>query len=126
MLGQRGGRARQNAARCMEVLGKMDATIFFDAQTHALDFPGANAFSKYDQWQLWDGPRGDHSMASARQSHVERVVAAQRTLGVPAPAPTVRLDSPGGVNGRIAVDYARRTLLQDRHAWLPIAGPSSL
>lgn len=125
MPGQRGGRARQDAARCVEVLGQMGATLFFDAQTHALDFPGANAFSKYDQWQLWNGPRGDHSLASSRQSHVERVLAAQQALGVPGLSPTVRLDSPGGVRGHIAQDYARRTLLKDRNAWLTIAGASS-
>jgi hypothetical protein len=123
--GQRGGRAQQEAARCVDELGRLGATIFFDSQTYAVDFPGTNAFSKYDQWQLWDGPRGGHSLASSRQSHVDRVVAAQQGLGVPSLAPTVRLDSPGGANARIAQDYARRTLLKDRNAWLTIAGATS-
>jgi hypothetical protein len=102
------------------------AHVLFDPLTHVVDYPGANAFATYDDWQLWAGPRGDLSTVALRQGHVDRVVGAQQGLGLQLLAPTVRLEQPIGARANTALDLARRTLDHDPGAWLTIAGAPGL
>src|SRR3989442_1538065 len=54
---RKGGRSQEDILRCVKEIGDTNGHILLDAQTHAVDFPGANSFDRYDVWSLWDGER---------------------------------------------------------------------
>lgn len=97
-------------------------TAFFDATTHGATLPGANNWTSYNTWKLWDGARGDLSSAALVDEHVGLVFEAQDDLRTAHLVPTVALDNPSGSDSQIALSLAETGAASDPQAWQTLAG----
>ncbi len=113
---------RRSGAEMVAGVQKIGGAAFFDAATHALQFPRCGDFRYYDSYRLWGGTRGDLSSPRRLEDHVDRVSETQDSLGVPRLAPTVLLRSPSGPDAATAVAMADIAKTRDAGTWLTIAG----
>lgn len=95
---------------------------FFDATTHGVLLPGADNFTSYNTWDLWEGSRGDLSTTDFQLAHISRVFARQDLLSVPHLVPTVALDSPLGADADTALSLGDLGRASDPAAWQSLAG----
>jgi len=116
---------KQSAQETVDRLKAEGAEVWFDPETHALQMPAVGDFRYYDDWPLWDGPRGQLTSHAEMRGHVERVFGEQDGLGVPHLAPTVLLHSAQSPASRQALDLARVAVEVDSACRLAIAGDSA-
>jgi hypothetical protein len=120
---QHGGPGKKPSARArtQELLGN-GVRVWFDPMSHALQMGGVGDFRYYDEYDLWDGPRGDLTTKAFRQEHVRKVFAVQDTLGLQHLAPTILLHTGLSDTSNRALDLATEAVARDPTCWLSIAG----
>lgn len=113
---------RRGADDVAQGLHSEGAEVWFDATTHALQMAGVGDFRYYDEYELWDGVRGDLSTALLREEHVRRVFTVQDELDAPHLGPTVLLHHGESATSQQALELAQAAVDQDPACWLSIAG----
>ena len=116
---------KQSARETVDRLQADGAEVWLDPETHALQMPTVGDFRYYDDWPLWDGPRGQLTTHAEMRGHVERVFEEQDLLGVPHLAPTMLLHSAQSPASRQALDLARVAIEVDPGCRLAIAGDAA-
>jgi hypothetical protein len=109
----------------IEELLEMGIETWFDPTTHSLQMSGVGDFRYYQEYDLWDGPRGDLSNTGFQQGHVGKVFAVQDALKVKHLAPTVLLHTGLDINSSSALDLAREAMRRDAKCWLSVSGTAS-
>jgi hypothetical protein len=119
---QRGAGKKRGAREAATLVRSEGSRVWFDPTTHALQMGGVGDFRYYDEYNLWDGPRGDLSSSALRDGHVRRVFATQDELGSARLAPTILLHHGLSNSSEIALDMSRIATGQGGEVWVSIAG----
>lgn len=112
---------RPAASECVSQLTALGAEVLLDPTTHALHST-SNQFDVYDRWDLWPRNIRQVSTQANAQDHVQRCLAHQRALGVPALVPTPALSTPTSNMSRLAIEMMQTGLGLDGSAIVSIAG----
>lgn len=115
------GRKPSAATRIAE-LHAAGVDVAFDPMTHVLQMSGVGDLRYYEEYDLWDGPRGDLSDQALIEGHVDKVFRLQDSFGVVRCAPTILLHSGLEMASTVALDVAREAIRRDPNTVLTIAG----
>jgi hypothetical protein len=85
---------------------------------------GVGDFRYYNEYDLWDGHRGDLESTGSREEHIRKVFDIQDQLQVPHLAPTILLHTGLSNTSQVALEMAREAKSRDAKCWLSIAGTS--
>lgn len=113
---------RRGARDMANDLNAIDADVWFDATTHALQMAGVGDFRYYNDYDLWPGTAGDLSTNTAREGHVDRVFRTQDTLGATHLAPTILLHHGESDTSSTALALSSAAVQRDPECWVSIAG----
>ena len=114
---------RGGPAMAAELHG-LEAEVWFDATTHAMQMANVGDFRYYDDYDLWEGDPGDLSSAILMEGHLWRVVRVQDELGSPHLAPTILLHHGVSPTSQQALDLSTAAVSIAEDPWLSIAGTS--
>jgi hypothetical protein len=117
-----GRQAWRTIGRRAHSLQEAGVDVLFDPVTQALQVAGVGDFRFYDQYPLWNGPRGDLSQEVYRQEHLARVFDIQDLLGLRHLAPTVLLHAGLSNDSTLALELSREAMRQVPDTWLAISG----
>lgn len=113
---------KQGVGETTERLTAAGIKVWLDPQSHAFQTPNVGNFRHYDTWDLWDGPKGDHSSSQLQRGHILKVFEAQDSIDAPHLAPTILLASAQSPDSETALEMAKLAVAEDPRCFLTIAG----
>lgn len=116
---------KQSALQTTDRIRQAGGTMWFDAETHALQMPNVGDFRYYDDWPLWSGSRGQLATDGDRREHIRHVFAVQDALGVAHLAPTILLHAAQSNTSQQALRMAEIAAEEDPNCFITIAGSSA-
>jgi hypothetical protein len=113
---------RRGAPEVVTTVDDFEGQVWFDPTTHALQMAGVGDFRYYDEYDLWDGQRGNLDTRAAQTDHIRRVFDVQDRLAAPHLAPTILLHHGESSTSQRALDLARESVERDPACFLSVAG----